>query len=106
VSAVLLRIAARVEAASLLILLVNLATVHVPPVAALIGPVHGCAYLFVIGATLQVSRDRRTRLLALVPGVGGLLADRAVTAARTSGSRMSGSRTSGSRTSGNQPGGR
>lgn len=65
----LLRTAAVVELVSLLLLLANLATVHWPPVAALLGPVHGCAYLFVIGA----APGRRRRLTALVPGVGGLL---------------------------------
>jgi hypothetical protein len=69
----LLRAAALVELLSLLLLLANLATVHWPPVASLLGPVHGCAYLFVIGAALQVTADLRTRLLAVVPGVGGLL---------------------------------
>ena len=73
----LLRIAARVEAVSLLVLLANLATVHWSSVAGLIGPLHGCAYLLVIGATRQASRRPRARLLALVPGVGGLLAERA-----------------------------
>lgn len=72
----LLRIAARVEAASLLLLLANLATVHLPPVAQLLGPVHGCAYLLVIGATVQATKRGRTRLLAVIPGVGGLLAER------------------------------
>jgi len=69
----LLRIAALVELASLILLLTNLATVHWAPVASLLGPVHGCAYLFVIGATVQVTGDLRTRLLAAVPGIGGLL---------------------------------
>jgi hypothetical protein len=73
-----LRIAARVEAVSLFLLLVNLATVHWSAVAGLLGPLHGCAYLLVIGATLKASRRARARLLALVPGVGGLLAARAV----------------------------
>ena len=72
----LLRIAARVEAVTLVLLLVNLATVHWAPVASLLGPTHGCAYLFVIGAALNGTRDRRTRLLDVVPGIGGLLADR------------------------------
>lgn len=74
----LLRTAARVEAISLLLLLLNLATVHLRPVAGLIGPLHGCAYLLVIGATLRASRRARTRLLAVIPGVGGLLALRSV----------------------------
>jgi len=69
----LLPTAALAELASLILLLANLATVHWAPVASLLGPVHGCAYLIVIGATVQVTGDLRTRLAAVVPGVGGLL---------------------------------
>jgi hypothetical protein len=76
----LLRIAALVEAVSLLVLLVNLATVHLSWVAGLVGPLHGCTYLLVIGTAWQGTRRRRPRLLAIVPGVGGLLAERAITA--------------------------
>jgi hypothetical protein len=43
----LLRLTADVEAITLLVLLANLATVHGEAVFSLIGPVHGCAYLFV-----------------------------------------------------------
>ena len=74
----LLRVAARLEFLSLIVLLANLATVHHPVVATLIGPVHGCAYLVVIGATLAATRQRGPRLLALIPGFGGLLAERRV----------------------------
>jgi hypothetical protein len=70
----LLRIAAVVEFATLVALLVNLATVHWAPLASLLGPTHGCAYLAVIGATWRLTTSRRTRLLALLPGIGGLLA--------------------------------
>jgi uncharacterized protein DUF3817 len=80
----LLRTAALVELVSLILLLANLATVHWPPVASLLGPVHGCAYLFVIGATLQATGDRRIRLTAVVPGVGGLLVLRRLRAGRGS----------------------
>ncbi|MFI7545847.1 DUF3817 domain-containing protein [Actinoplanes sp. NPDC049599] len=69
----LLRASALVELLSLVLLLANLATVHLPPVASLLGPVHGCAYLFVIGATLRLTTDLRTRLTAIVPAIGGLL---------------------------------
>jgi hypothetical protein len=69
----LLRVASLVEFGSLLLLLTNLATVHWAGVASLLGPVHGCAYLFVLGATVRATRDLRTRLLAAVPGIGGLL---------------------------------
>jgi hypothetical protein len=69
-----LRVAARVEFVSLVVLFANLATVHWQPVASLVGPLHGCAYLFVVIATLRVpGAGRRTRLTALVPGIGGLI---------------------------------
>jgi len=74
-----LRLAALVELGSLVLLLANLATIHIPQVASLLGPLHGCAYLVVIGATLRETRDLVARLLALVPGVGGLLAIRRIT---------------------------
>lgn len=68
-----LRIAAVVEFGTLLLLLANLATVHWAPVASLLGPIHGCAYLAVIGATWPITKSRKTRLLAFLPGIGGLL---------------------------------
>ncbi|MFI1991655.1 DUF3817 domain-containing protein [Actinoplanes sp. NPDC020271] len=72
-----LRLAAAVELLSLLVLLINLATVHVAPVASLCGPVHGCAYLMVVILTAwHPVADRRAKLLAWIPGVGGLLAAR------------------------------
>ncbi len=69
-----LRTAAAVELCTLLAMLVNLATVHWQPVSSLLGPAHGCAYLFVVIATAR-HRQRTVRLVATaaVPGVGGLL---------------------------------
>ncbi|MFE4689141.1 hypothetical protein ACFRH6_03675 [Streptomyces sp. NPDC056749] len=72
-----LRIAAHTELASLVVMLANLATAHIPSVSSLTGPTHGCAYLFVVVATWRL--DRATpgvRAVAFVPGVGGLLAFR------------------------------
>jgi hypothetical protein len=69
-----LLVAAVVEALSLLILFGNLATAHHPAVAAAVGPLHGTAYLVVILLTWTGGYARRTRLLAVVPGIGGLLA--------------------------------
>jgi hypothetical protein len=70
----LLRIAARVELVTLLVLLVNLATVHWPAVSSTLGPTHGCAYLYVIIATLrEATATGRTKLIAFIPGIGGLL---------------------------------
>ncbi|MGV9310352.1 hypothetical protein ACWENQ_40985 [Nonomuraea sp. NPDC004354] len=70
-----LRIAAAVELVSLIVLLGNLATVHLPAISSLAGPVHGCAYLF---SVVAAARDRQRTLtavaLAWLPGIGGLLA--------------------------------
>ncbi len=71
-----LRVAALVEPLSLLVLLVNLATVHADGVAALAGPTHGTAYLVGIVATLAGPSTARARVLAWVPAVGALLAAR------------------------------
>lgn len=70
-----LRIAAHTELISLLILLTNLATVHLRPLSSLMGPVHGCAYLFVILLAWRLPHATpAVRALSLIPGVGGLLA--------------------------------
>ncbi|GAA2507619.1 DUF3817 domain-containing protein [Winogradskya humida] len=79
-----LRTAAIVEPASVILLFTNLATVHWPAIATLLGPLHGCAYLIVIGTTLRESPDTRTRLLALLPAIGGLLTTRRILAAHRS----------------------
>ncbi len=63
-----------VETVSLVVLLANLATVHVPQVASVLGPVHGFAYLATIATAFLLPVDTRTRLLTLVPAIGGLLA--------------------------------
>jgi hypothetical protein len=62
------------ETASLLVLVVNLATVHVPAVASVVGPVHGTLYLACIAVPLLLPMPASARWLAAVPGVGGLLA--------------------------------
>lgn len=70
----LFRVVAAVEFLSLLALLVNLATVHFPVVTSLGGPIHGCAYLFVVVATLRnPAVSTTTKVVAWLPGVGGLL---------------------------------
>ena len=68
-----LRFAAAAEIVTLVVLLANLVTVHQPAVSSAIGPVHGCAYLFVVILTVRLSRITRTRATALIPGIGGLL---------------------------------
>jgi len=74
-----LRVAAVVEAATLVALLLNLVTVHWRPVTALGGPLHGTAYLAVIAVVLLLpGAPPAAKLLALVPGIGGWLALRAL----------------------------
>ncbi|MER7411371.1 MULTISPECIES: DUF3817 domain-containing protein [Streptomyces] len=74
-----LRIAAHGELVSLVLMLANLATVHARAASSLLGPAHGCAYLVVVVATWRLARAAPVaRVLALVPGIGGLLAVRSL----------------------------
>lgn len=68
-----LRAAAAVEALSLVALVLNLATIHVPAVASAVGPIHGCAYLIAMVLTWSLTREFGTRALSFVPGFGALL---------------------------------
>ncbi|GAB2597413.1 DUF3817 domain-containing protein [Kribbella endophytica] len=69
-----LRAAATAEVVSLVILFTNLFTVHRPEVSSLIGPIHGCCYLLVIILTARSAQaTTNTKLLALIPAIGGLL---------------------------------
>ncbi|MFB6784420.1 hypothetical protein ACFCX0_45955 [Streptomyces sp. NPDC056352] len=71
-----LRIAAAVEAASLVILLVNVFTIHAKPITSLGGPTHGTAYLVAIAMTWAIPAAAGTsaRWLVLIPGIGAMLA--------------------------------
>ncbi|WP_209446384.1 hypothetical protein [Streptomyces sp. MZ04] len=71
-----LRIAAAVEAASLVVLLLNVFTVHADPITSLGGPTHGTAYLVAIAMTWAIPAAAGTsaRWLALIPGIGAMLA--------------------------------
>lgn len=75
-----LTIASVAEAATLVVLLANRASVHLPAVTSAVGPVHGFAYLATIAGAFLAPLATRTRLLTLVPGVGGLLALRSARA--------------------------
>lgn len=74
-----LRASATIELVSLAVLLVNLTTGDAREIAALFGPVHGVAWLF---GVLVTRRDPRggtgATLRAVIPGIGGLLALRAL----------------------------
>ncbi|MEV4252323.1 hypothetical protein AB0J52_04030 [Spirillospora sp. NPDC049652] len=77
-----LRIAAHAELISLIVMLANVFTVHLKPVSSLMGPAHGCAYLFVVIATWRLdAATTAAKVLAVVPGAGGLLALRRLTPA-------------------------
>lgn len=68
------RIAAFVELVTLVVLLANLATVHLKPVTSLVGPTHGCAYLVIVLATWRNGQAATAaKAVALLPGIGGLL---------------------------------
>jgi hypothetical protein len=83
----LLRVLALLEPVTLAVLLLNLSTLRVPVVAQVVGPVHGACYLSIIVVTLLLERlPSRLRLLALVPGVGGLLVERGARSRRAPGS--------------------
>jgi hypothetical protein len=76
---VTVRAASWAEFVSLAVLLVNLGTVHLDAITSLGGPAHGCAYLIVVILTLRhPGLSGGTRLLGLIPGVGGLLVLRRV----------------------------
>ncbi|WP_396349882.1 DUF3817 domain-containing protein [Actinoplanes sichuanensis] len=69
-----MRPAAWVELISLSILLINMYTAHIDAITSMCGPVHGCAYLIVLILALnRTTLPVRTRLLGLIPGVGGVL---------------------------------
>ena len=69
-----LRLAAHAELSSLVVMLANLFTVHLKPISSLMGPTHGCAYLFVVVATMRIpAATTTTKVMACVPAVGGLL---------------------------------
>ncbi|MFB4352621.1 hypothetical protein RAC69_05685 [Microbacterium sp. LS_15] len=62
------------ELLSILVLLGNLLTVHREGVASVLGPVHGVLYLAVaVTALLGRGLLLRTRLMALIPVLGGVL---------------------------------
>ena len=59
----------------MIILLTNLATAHLKPISSLMGPTHGCAYLLVVVATWRLKQATPvSKVPAVIPGIGGLLA--------------------------------
>jgi hypothetical protein len=78
----ILHVIGTVELATLVLMLLNVFTVHAPAISGTLGPLHGLAYTTTVITALLITKGRhRVWLLALVPGFGGLLAARAVTTA-------------------------
>ena len=72
-----------VELSTLVLMLANLFTVHLPAISSILGPLHGLAYTATVLVAFLVRGGRhRVWLLALVPGIGGLLASRAASPER------------------------
>ncbi|MEV0406881.1 hypothetical protein [Actinoallomurus sp. NPDC050550] len=56
-----------------------MATANVPQIASLVGPVHGIAWLFgIFAAWRDPSRTTGIAVRAVIPGIGGMLALRAL----------------------------
>lgn len=87
-----LRVAAAVEAGSLVVLLANVFTVHAEPVTSLCGPLHGTAYLAAIALTRVApgAASSGATWLALVPGFGAMFALRRLRGAADAAVRTSG----------------
>lgn len=64
------------EAASLAVLLVNLATVNAPALSQAVGPVHGLLYLVGIVLVWSNRLPALSKVVVLIPAVGTLLAAR------------------------------
>lgn len=67
-----------IECLTLLVLLANVFTAHRPEISSVVGPVHGLCYTAaIVAASLASGGRHRVWLLALIPGIGGLLASKA-----------------------------
>lgn len=70
------RLVGALEALSLFVLVVNVVTVHLAPLAQLLGPTHGLLYLSGIALVWSNPYPARRKWLAVVPGVGTWFATR------------------------------
>ncbi|MGP3533634.1 ABC transporter ATP-binding protein [Microbacterium sp. RD1] len=71
---VVMRVVSTLELVSLLAILTNRFTVHIPAVTSTGGPVHGVLYVSTVVFALLLPFPRSAKWLAVVPGIGGLLA--------------------------------
>ncbi|RKS72746.1 hypothetical protein CLV35_2995 [Motilibacter peucedani] len=70
----LLWLVAAAEALTLAVLLVNLVTLHVEPVAQAVGPLHGLLYVSGVALAWHSPLSLRLKAAAVVPVVGAVLA--------------------------------
>ena len=71
---VVMRIVSALELVSLVVILTNRFTVHSPAITSSGGPVHGLLYVSTIVFALLLPFPRSAKWLAVIPGIGGLLA--------------------------------
>ena len=71
---VVMRIVSALELVSLVLILTNRLTVHSPAITSSGGPVHGLLYVSTILFALLLPFPRSAKWLAVIPGIGGLLA--------------------------------
>lgn len=69
-----MRVIAAAELVSLLVILINRFTVHIPAITSSGGPIHGLLYVSTIVLALLLPFPRSAKWLAVIPGIGGLLA--------------------------------
>lgn len=71
---IVLRVLSALELISLVVILTNRFTIHLPVVTSTGGPLHGLFYVSTILLVLFLPLPRASKWLAVVPGVGGVLA--------------------------------
>lgn len=69
-----LRVASTLELLSLTVILANRFSTHLPAITSTGGPIHGVLYISTIALALTLPLPRSSKWLAVIPGVGGLLA--------------------------------
>lgn len=69
-----LRVASTLELLSLTVILANRLSTHLPAITSTGGPIHGVLYISTIALALALPLPRSSKWLAIIPGVGGLLA--------------------------------
>lgn len=72
----IMRVVSALELVSLVVIVLNRVTIHLPAITSSGGPLHGVLYISTIALALLLPFPRPAKWLAVLPGVGGLLAIR------------------------------